>query len=83
LNASFLPNDIEPLLSKTGFQGCVAIEARQMPKENDWLLNLARSHPVIKGVVGWVDLAAPDIAARLEALAVHPEVKGFLGINAT
>jgi L-fucono-1,5-lactonase len=48
-----------------------------MPKENDWLLSLARSHPVIKGVVGWVDLTAPDITARLEALAVHPEIKGF------
>jgi L-fuconolactonase len=77
LKASFLPNDIEPLLSRTGFQGCVAVEARQMAKENDWLLSLARSHPVIKGVVGWVDLAAPDITTRLEALAIHPEIKGF------
>jgi L-fuconolactonase len=77
LKASFLPNDIEPLLSRAGFQGCVAVEARQMPKENDWLLSLARSHPVIKGIVGWVDLAAPDITSRLEALAVHTEIKGF------
>jgi L-fuconolactonase len=77
LKASFLPNNIEPLLSRAGFQGCVAIEARQMPKENDWLLSLARSHPFIKGIVGWVDLAAPDITTRLEALAVNPEIKGF------
>jgi L-fuconolactonase len=76
LKASFLPNDIEPLLTRAGFQGCVAVEARQMPKENKWLLSLAQSHPVIKGVVGWVDLAAPDITTRLEALAVHPEIKG-------
>jgi L-fuconolactonase len=48
-----------------------------MPKENDWLLSLARSRPVIKGVVGWVDLAAPDITTQLEALAIHPEIKGF------
>jgi L-fuconolactonase len=77
LKASFLPNHVEPLLSRDGFQGCVAVEARQMPKENDWLLNLARSHPVIKGVVGWVDLTATDITSRLEALAVHPGIKGF------
>jgi L-fuconolactonase len=77
LKASFLPTDIEPLLSRAGFQGCVAVEARQMPKENDWLLSLAQSHPVIKGVVGWVDLAAPDITTQLGALAVHPEIKGF------
>jgi L-fucono-1,5-lactonase len=65
------------LLSAAGFDGCVAVEARQVPHENDWLLNLARSHPFIKGVVGWVNLTAPDIAARLEALAVQPEIKGF------
>jgi L-fuconolactonase len=77
LKASFLPDDIELLLNRAGFQGCVAVEARQMSKENDWLLSLARSHPVIKGIVGWVDLAAPDIAIQLEALAIHPEIKGF------
>ena len=77
LKGSFLPNDLEPLMKAAGFDGCVAVEARQVPHENDWLLNLARSHPFIKGIVGRVDLTAPDITARLEALAVHPEIKGF------
>jgi L-fuconolactonase len=48
-----------------------------LPHENDWLLDLARSYASIKGVVGWVDLCAPAVTARLEALAVHPQLKGF------
>jgi hypothetical protein len=34
------------------FDGCVAVDARQVPHENDWLLALARSYASIKGVVG-------------------------------
>src|SRR5262245_46991776 len=77
LKGSFLPGDLEPLLTRAGFDGCIAVEARQLPHENEWLLDLARTHPSIKGIVGWVDLCAPDVAARLEGLAVHPLIKGF------
>ena len=77
LKGTFLPGDLEPLLRGAGFDGCVAVEARQLPHENEWLLTLARLHASIKGVVGWVDLCAPDVPARLEGLAVHPQIKGF------
>jgi L-fuconolactonase len=77
LKRAFLPGDLEPLLSGAGFDGCVAVEARQLPHENEWLLGLARSHASIQGVVGWVDLCAPDVTTRLEGLKVHPQIKGF------
>lgn len=77
LKGSFLPGDLEPLLTRAGFDGCIAVEARQFPHENEWLLDLARAHPSISGIVGWVDLCAPDVTARLEALTAHPRIKGF------
>src|SRR5262245_2265723 len=77
LKRNFLPAELEPLLKGAGFDGCVAVQARQLPHENEWLLDLARSHGCIRGIVGWVDLRAPDVAARLEALAAHPQIKGF------
>lgn len=77
LKGSFLPGDLEPRLSRSGFDGCMAVEARQLPLENDWLLDLSQAHAAIKGIVGWVDLRAPDVRARLESLAVHPQIKGF------
>jgi L-fuconolactonase len=58
--ASFLPNDIEPLLSRTGFQGCVAVEARQMQRKR-LAAQPGSLAPGYQGVVGWVDLTAPDI----------------------
>lgn len=77
LKGSFLPDDLEPLLRRAGFDGCVAVEARQLPHENDWLLDLARSHASIQGIVGWVDLCAADVMTRLEGLKVHHQIKGF------
>jgi L-fuconolactonase len=77
LKGRFLPGDLEPLLARTGFDGCIVVEARQFPHENEWLLDLARAHPSIRGIVGWVDLCAPDVTARLERLTAHPRIKGF------
>jgi len=77
LKRNFLPADLEPLLKGAGFDGCVAVQARQLPHENEWLLDLARSHGFIRGIVGWADLRAPDVTARLEALTAHPQIKGF------
>src|SRR5262249_41981088 len=77
LKGTFLPGDLEPLLRGAGFDGCVAVEARQLPHENEWLLDLARSHPSIEGIVGWGDLCAPDGTARLGSLQGPPRIKGF------
>ena len=77
LKGSFLPGNLEPLLTRAGFDGCIAVEARQLPRENDWLLDLARAHASIKGIVGWVDLCDRDVTVRLEGLAAHRLIKGF------
>jgi len=77
LKGSFLPDDLELLMGRAGFDGCIAVEARQLPHETPWLLELARAHPSIRGIVGWVDLCAPDVTTRLDALAAYPKVKGF------
>ncbi|MFV0623302.1 amidohydrolase family protein [Sphingomonas sp. ac-8] len=60
-----LPGDIKPLLEADGFAGCVAVQAEQDEAETDWLLSLASDHAWILGVVGWTDLTAPDLDARL------------------
>jgi len=48
LKRNFLPADLEPLLKGAGFDGCVAVQARQLPHENEWLLDLAQSHGCIR-----------------------------------
>lgn len=77
LKSSFLPTDLEPLLQSMDFEGCVAVEARQMLKENDWLLKLSQTHGIIKGIVGWVDLCSPEVATQLERYAEQTKIKGI------
>ncbi|MEQ1823274.1 MAG: amidohydrolase family protein [Fimbriimonadaceae bacterium] len=59
LRRDFLPGDLEPLLKENGFDGCIAVQARQTVEETEFLLKLARENDFIKGVVGWVDLNQP------------------------
>ena len=65
-----------PLLAKIHFDGTIAVQARQMVEETEWLLQLADWHDFIKGVVGWVDLRSPAIATQLERFSKHPKLVG-------
>lgn len=56
IRKSFLPLDLKPHLDRCGFDACVAIQARQTLEETTWLLELAKKHPFIAGVVGWINL---------------------------
>jgi L-fuconolactonase len=76
LERDWLPPDLAPLLATAGLDGCVAVQARQSLAESHWLLELAEHYSIIKGVVGWVDLRAPDVEADLAALAKHPKFRG-------
>jgi L-fuconolactonase len=55
-----------------GFEGTVAVQARQILEETRWLLELAEHHPFIKGVVGWVDLCDPDLRTHLTEFSSNP-----------
>lgn len=76
LKKDFLPEDLAPLLEQAGFQGTVAVQARQNLQETEWLLELAGQHDFIKGVVGWVDLRSPQVRSQLESYTRHPKLKG-------
>lgn len=77
IRRDFLPEDLSPILSKNGFEGCIAVQADQSETETHFLLDLAQKHHFIKGVVGWVDLKAPNLAERLDYFSQFPQLKGF------
>jgi L-fuconolactonase len=77
IRRDFMPEDIEPLLSARGIDGCVSVQADQSEEENTFLLAHADQHDFIKGVVGWVDLQAPDIHERLRYYSQFKKMKGF------
>jgi L-fuconolactonase len=76
LRRDFLPADLKPELERSGFQGCVAVQARQTLGETRWLLELAEQAPFILGVVGWVDLRSPRLRFELESLADNSKLVG-------
>jgi len=78
LHRDWLPNDLAPLLAKTGLDGCIAVQARQTIEESRWLLTLAGDSPIIKGVVGWVDLQAETVENELVELSKRPQ---FVGVR--
>jgi len=78
LHRSWLPDDLAALQRPLGFDGSIAVQARQVVEESDWLLSLADRHEVVKGVVGWVDLRSDRVEADLERLARHPK---FVGVR--
>lgn len=75
LKRNLLPPDLRPLLVKTGFQGTVAVQARQNLEETEWLLDLSDRHDFIKAVVGWVDLRSPKAEDQLKKFTRHPGLK--------
>jgi L-fuconolactonase len=78
LHRSWLPEDLAALQRPLGFDGSIAVQARQVVGESDWLLGLADKHAMVKGVVGWVDLRSDRIEEDLSRLAAHPK---FVGVR--
>jgi L-fuconolactonase len=76
LKQDFLPQDLKPLLDSIQFNGCIAVQARQNLEETRWLLELAEQYPLIKGVVGWVDLRSERLSEQLQRFAQHPKLLG-------
>ncbi len=76
LYRDFMPEDLAPSLIRHGIRQTVLVQAAPTAAEIQFLLDLADKHPFIGGVVGWVDLAGPDVEARIERLATHPKLKG-------
>ena len=77
LRVDYLPPDLQPLMAASGIDGTVAVQARQIQIETDYLLELADRYDFIRGVVGWVDMRADDVEAQLEKYAARPRMVGL------
>jgi L-fuconolactonase len=66
------PDDLSPLLQAAGVSGTILVQAAPTAAETDYMLGIARATPWILGVVGWIDLEAPDAAAQVKARAADP-----------
>ena len=77
LKRDFLPDELRLELDGQGVYGTVAVQARGTEAETEFLLGLAATYPWILAVVGWIDLRADDLEARLEARTPSAVLKGY------
>jgi L-fuconolactonase len=68
IHRSFHAADLEPLARAAGVVRSVLVQTVVVADETPEMLAVAEDSPLIAGVVGWVDLTAPDVAERIAAL---------------
>jgi L-fuconolactonase len=73
----FAPADLKVAAGGVDLLGTVLVQSQPTDYDTDWLLALGAHEPLVKGVVGWADLAAPEAPARIAALAADPLLKGL------
>ena len=76
LYRDYEPDDLWPDMHAAGVDAGVMVQAHNSVDEARWALALADCYPHLAGVVGWVDLAAPDAPSVLAELDQHPRFKG-------
>jgi L-fuconolactonase len=74
IRRDFLPEIAAAELGRAGVGGLIAVQARQTLAESEWLIELRRASPLIRGVVGWVDLQSNRLDETLDRLA--PDLVG-------
>jgi L-fuconolactonase len=53
------------------------VQADQSELETQFYVELAKTYPFIKGVVGWIDFQADNIEDRLQYFSQYPIIKGW------
>ena len=81
LHRSFDIAELRPSLLAHGIDATVVVQTITVADETPELLALAAREPLVGGVVGWVDLTAPDVVDRLAALGSQPGGSRLVGIR--
>jgi L-fuconolactonase len=68
LRRNFSVADYRAVAAPAGVTASVVVQTVVGPEETPELLAMAAGSDLVAGVVGWVDLTAPDVADRLAAL---------------
>ena len=76
LRRDYTPADLKKEMEKSGIDGTVVVQARQLLEETTWLLEMAEQNSFIKGVVGWLDLRSNELKGQLDLFTSHPKLVG-------
>lgn len=79
IDHDFSLDDLAPLRAEVGVDRVVLVQAADTPGDTDRMLEAARRHPEVAGVVAWLPLAEPGLEA---ALAERLDTGVVVGVRA-
>lgn len=74
---SALPSRYRNLVAPFGVTGAIAIECSPWLADNQWLLDTAKTDPIILGVIGDLEPGTPDFGKQLQQFAKDPLFRGI------
>lgn len=77
IHRDFGPNDLMSAAEGITLDGTVLVQSQPTEADTDWMLDLADRAPLVRAVVGWVDLLDPGAAARIHSLAARQKLRGL------
>ena len=77
MQGDYLPSDISLNLQRNQVDACIAVAAEPAEVETRFLGELALTHPLIRGVIGWIDLNEKNTARKMEELSSYTAIRGF------
>jgi L-fuconolactonase len=73
----FTVDDVRASWEQAGIDGVILVQAAPTLEETRYLLSVAEGEPRVRGVVGWIDMLAPDAVDQLERLASNRLLRGI------
>jgi L-fuconolactonase len=81
LRRNFSIDDLAPSADEAGVTATVLVQTVGVAAETPEFLQVAAGNDLVAGVVGWVDLTAPDVADALAGLKQRPDGGWLKGIR--
>ncbi len=81
LRRSFTVADLSPVAAPEGVTGTVVVQVLFDPAETADLLAIASAGGLVRAVVGWADLTAPDVGDQIAAYRALPGGSRLAGIR--
>jgi L-fuconolactonase len=77
MQQDYLPEHISLSFNRNEIDGCIAVATEPVDIETRFLSELAITHPVIRGVVGWIDLYGPKAIEKIEEFQQYLHIRGY------
>lgn len=78
IRRNYLPEDLKIHLDQCGITSSIFVQTQHNLAENRWVLQFCEEFSFLKGIVGWVDLAAEDCEDQILEMRQNPR---FLGVR--